>query len=1360
VIDLQRIWPFALAAVVLLALLLLALLLLLLRRSARVSRFEAPDPEPQPPVEVEEDEPAARPSPAGGEKAAKKGRAPLAVRLAFARAGRRLDRAATGDRHRVPLFLLLGGDGCRDSDLLANAGLELPFGAPADAGTDLGQGRGFWFLDRGVVLDFAGDAVLAADGRGSDEGSWRSALNLLQKLRPKRPVDGVVLAVSCRELLEAQRSEAAQEELSARAGRVYRKLWQMQQRLGFRLPIYLLVTGCERLSGFASFSDLVPPKLRDEMLGWSSPFGPDAAYRSGWVDEAFAALGKRMDDLQMEFFADTPGAADSLFLLPGAVRSLSLPVRGFLDQLFKTSAYHESLILRGIYFCGRDEEAAEAAEDDAEERSRRTFFIRDLLNEKAFREAGLALPVARTVLARNRAVRFAQAATAAAVLVLGGGLAWASASLGREANLVEDFLGSTLTHLREERQGDAHAISDAERKDWTLDLLGGMARMDFGYFGSVFIPSSWFSPFHDHLRRAFTRSFEEIILQAIGNELEEEARSRIEAAALQEAAPVVASPADAPVQRVEQMPEFAAFQRYIQDMEEVEQKGRLFNRLPQARDLQPLGDLVSFAFGERLPESFYSNQSIYLSALHEASYELFDPSRFRADASWQAEKLADNFLAALYRRNPFTARLERLSQGLQAAAVERPEANETQRFQDLVDRMTDVETALSGTELVWAFRRQFNLGPAVAAALDKMEKSAIFDPVSARRIGEAGLSGWTAFQRYLAAEGSPFTGPLLSVRDGRAEMQLSESTLLLKSALKTFLGQGFVAAPSAGVPIRVELPPGTRLDWDPVLLDRATAVTAAFEGFREKGIVLLPEELRPTLDAVALDRTEAQVIDLIVRAQRFEPIPPAVSQTLAEDELRAGIGTFEASGRPVGELMTALGRIRLEQPRRDLAAAVSSEANRLLRAVDRLLDEEKPYEPRLHGFSWWDGLGPPSPKAWDADDPTEVQVYLERTRRRIADLAQLYAQPLLVWLTRTSDLPHDLHLLTDKWQGILDDIRGYEAKKPGNPVAAMEDYILNQMPKVDTRSCQAAVVPSLVQTGGSVFASNLLDLSRQLASRCYSLAGFHALGLYQEAAQYFNQRLAGRYPFTSRPPGPSVPEADPEDVRAFFRLFDRCQAVFRSVPEGAGQERFLRDARSFLDRIARARTFFASFLDAEKPELYPSFDVESAFRILREREVEASQIISWTLEVGGERVTDRETESRKLRWTLGEPVRLSLRWASDGPLVPVVHTPRAGLSVQDHTVVYEYTNRWALLTALTDNRATLRDLPSYGDEQPVTLALAVYTRPAAGGPPGEIPTQVFLRLTVLAPGTTQALDPPSFPERAPLSEQVAEETLQ
>jgi type VI secretion system protein ImpL len=1360
-IDLQSVWPYALAAVVLLALGVLTLLLLLLRRSAKASKFadasEPPPPEPKEAREAEEAEEDDSAPDAPGKVS------PLALRLAFGKAGRRFDRAAAGDRHRVPFFLLLGTEGSRDSDLLANAGLELPFGPPAESGTDLGRGRGFWFLDRGVVLDLAGETVLAADGRSSDEGTWRTALHLLQKLRPKRPLDGVILAVSCQELIEAQRSEAARDALADRAGRVYRKLWQMQRRLGFRATVYLLVTGAERLPGFGGFCDAVPHRLRDEMLGWSSPYGVEVAYRGAMIDEAFSALCGRMDDLQMEVFTEAPAGAESAFLLPAALRGLQAPLRTVLDQIFKPSAYHESLALRGVYLCGRDE-TPESAEED---RIRRTYFLRDLLDDKAFREAGLATPTASTALARSRSVRIARAATAAAAVLYGGGLLWAHHSLGHQSAVFGEFLGDTLDHLRQERQTRREELADSDLKEWALHLLNGMTRFDFDHFGSAFVPSSWFSPFQQGLERSISRSFEEIILQAVRQKLEEDAWQLMAEADVREIAPSLAAPASGsaePLRPLAQVPELVAFQRYVSGMQQLAAYGRKFNRLGEARDLEPLGELVKYAFKEALPPSFFAKDDIYRRALSQASYQRFDASALRSAASLRAEKLASELYAALFRRSPLAARLEALALSLQVASVQRPVAGDTQRFQDLVDRMRDMEQALAGTQMEWAFRREFNLGPDFAAVLGAMEGSEIFDPASPRRIREAGAGGWVSFQRYLASVGSPLTGPILAVRDGRPDMQLSADTLLLQSALKAFLGQGFIASQPAGQRIQVDLPPGTRLAWDPVLLDQAAAVTSAYERFRDKGLGVLPEDLRPALDAVAQDRTRVQAVDLIARAETLQPVPPAVSQSLMEDELRSGIAAFQSASRPVGDLAAALGRVRLDGTRADLSSAMTAEAFRLLRNVDRLLQTEEPYRPRLGGFAWWDGAAPPSPAAWGVTDPADVAVYLETTRARVDTLARTYAQPLLSWMAREdgSEPPPEVRTLAGKWQSVLDDLRDYEAKKPGNAVAALEDYVANRMPAVEPRSCGSAAAPAVARSARSFFSASLSDLSRQLSSRCYSLAGSRALDLYEETARYFNQRLAGRYPFTDQLPGPGVPEADAEDVRAFFRLYDRSQAVIRSVPENGGLGQALAGSRRFYDQMARVRAFFAPFLDAEKPQAEPSFDVEAAFRVLREREVGANQIIGWVLEVGGERVTDRDAEPRKLRWTPGEPVRLILRWASDGIRMPVL-TPqqasRPGVTVRDRSVVYEYTNRWSLLAAVADHRASVRDLPSYADTQPVTLALAVFTQPSAGGPAGDVPTQVFLRMTLLAPGTTQSLDPPAFPDRAPLRDDPEEEDV-
>src|SRR5204862_2740902 len=137
--------------------------------------------------------------------------------------------------------------------------------------------------------------------------------------------------------------------------------------------------------------------------------------------------------------------------------------------------------------------------------------------------------------------------------------------------------------------------------------------------------------------------------------------------------------------------------------------------------------------------------------------------------------------------------------------------------------------------------------------------------------------------------------------------------------------------------------------------------------------------------------------------------------------------------------------------------------------------------------------------------------------------------------------------------------------------------------------------------------------------------------------------------------------------------------------------------RQFLGDMSAVRVFFAPFLDAQKPDLAPAYDVEAVFRTARQQEVDADQIIAWSLGVGNEVVTSRDKKPL-LRWSVGKPVRLTLRWASDAPRVPVSSSAR-GVAVKDRTVVYEYNNQWALLTALEENAAPAEALPRYDEEE-------------------------------------------------------------
>ncbi|HKR98069.1 MAG TPA: hypothetical protein VJU79_01015, partial [Candidatus Dormibacteraeota bacterium] len=579
---------------------------------------------------------------------------------------------------------------------------------------------------------------------------------------------------------------------------------------------------------------------------------------------------------------------------------------------------------------------------------------------------------------------------------------------------------------------------------------------------------------------------------------------------------------------------------------------------------------------------------------------------------------------------------------------------------------------------------------------------------------------------------------------------------MLKTALESFLGQGFVTPSRFDRQIQTHLLAGQRLGWDPALLEQATAVYQAYDRFQSKTLSVFPPEMRGSIDQVARENAARQMITLIAEGQAFDVVPPSVSATL-EDDVRAGIARFQSEVGPVSDSLDALTKVRAMDGRRDLASAMTAEAYRLLVDVDRLLHEDEPYRPRHRSFDWWDGNAPPSPAAWDARDGTEVPVYLETTRNRVAVLARSYAQPLIAWFVKAGMADRgDTRGLVTAWQGIIDDLRDYDAKKPGSSLAALEDYINQQMVKVTPANCVAASLPSGYRPNRRYFSVRLQELSRQLGERCVQIAVRDAGVKYAELARYFNARLAGRYPFADAPPARGEREADPEAVKGFYELFDSSQGVIRAVPSNAISDPAFAPARAFVSEMAAVRPLFAPYLDSQKPNAAPAVDVEASFRVLREREVDGDQIIGWTVTVGDQSVSNRDNK-KKLHWVPGRPVRIALRWASDAPRIPVLSQSERGASLQDRTLTYEYTNQWSLLTALEQHTATTE--PAFRDSEPVTLAFRVQMQPVGTNKPLDDAARVFMRLALLAPDSAKPIELPKFPAVAPpLGEQVAEGT--
>jgi type VI secretion system protein ImpL len=350
------------------------------------------------------------------------------------------------------------------------------------------------------------------------------------------------------------------------------------------------------------------------------------------------------------------------------------------------------------------------------------------------------------------------------------------------------------------------------------------------------------------------------------------------------------------------------------------------------------------------------------------------------------------------------------------------------------------------------------------------------------------------------------------------------------------------------------------------------------------------------------------------------------------------------------------------------------------------------------------------------------------------------------------------------WNEILTDLDAFDNKLPGNAIASLETFILTDMNKVNIDSC-SGTLRLATDSSRDYFLRIRNTLRSQFYGRCTELARIKsvnelvtALNNYREIEESFNKSLSGGFPFTDLGTRPDFPDLDPWELLKFFKLFDAKEkaareALARSADFGATPA----GAIEFLDQMDHVREFFGPFLEKKQG---PMVDFGIQFRVNREEEIGANQIIDWKLEVGKKQFSYLSDDLNG-RWVSGDPVRLTLRWANDSPIVPVTGATPAPVKVKDRVAVFEYNDRWSLFTLLLrhgfklNRTGTPAECDQGFDSDPYTLKFSVRTDPDPAAKADQHPelknanAEVFMRMSLMAANKQDPLMIPCFPKKAP-----------
>ena len=116
----------------------------------------------------------------------------------------------------------------------------------------------WWFSQDAILLDTAGRFAVEDD----DQDEWFAFLETVKKFRPKRPIDGVVVALSVTDIMTSDETQI--EDL---ATKLRTRVDELMMRLEMVVPVYVMFTKADLIAGFVEFCSFSSKTQRGKVWG-------------------------------------------------------------------------------------------------------------------------------------------------------------------------------------------------------------------------------------------------------------------------------------------------------------------------------------------------------------------------------------------------------------------------------------------------------------------------------------------------------------------------------------------------------------------------------------------------------------------------------------------------------------------------------------------------------------------------------------------------------------------------------------------------------------------------------------------------------------------------------------------------------------------------------------------------------------------------------------------------------------------------------------------------------------------------------------------------------------------------------------